>query len=58
MLSHHDIPAYKLAYLRVRLAASQSPIDMSEIAERMFLESVDWARNVIGGEPVSETEPA
>lgn len=39
MLSHHDIPSHKLAYLRVPQAANQSPIEMNEIAERIKTET-------------------
>ncbi|MGH9715932.1 MAG: EAL and HDOD domain-containing protein [Candidatus Acidiferrales bacterium] len=39
VLSHHDVPAYKLGYLRILQAANGSPVDMQEIAERIKRET-------------------
>jgi c-di-GMP-related signal transduction protein len=35
MLSHHDVPAYKLAYLRILQAANSPVVDMREIADQI-----------------------
>lgn len=35
MLSHHDVPAYKLSYLRILQAANSSSVDMQEIADQI-----------------------
>jgi c-di-GMP-related signal transduction protein len=35
MLSHHDVPAYKLSYLRILQAANSPAVDMREIADQI-----------------------
>jgi c-di-GMP-related signal transduction protein len=35
MLSHHDVPAYKLAYLRILQAANSPTVDMQDIADQI-----------------------
>ena len=39
MVSHHDIPAYKLNYLRILQAANRAQIDIGEIAEQIKSEA-------------------
>jgi c-di-GMP-related signal transduction protein len=39
MLTRHDVPAYKLNYLRVLQAVSRSAIDLDEVAERIKAEA-------------------
>jgi c-di-GMP-related signal transduction protein len=35
MLTHHDVPAYKLSYLRILQAANSPSVDMDDIAEQI-----------------------
>ena len=39
MLSHHDVPAYKLTYLRILQAANSSTVDLQEIADQIKAET-------------------
>ena len=39
MLSHHDVPAYKLSYLRILQAVNSPDVDMDEIAEQIKVET-------------------
>jgi len=39
MLTHHDVPAHKLTYLRILQAANQKHIDMGQVAERIKSEA-------------------
>jgi c-di-GMP-related signal transduction protein len=39
MLTHHDVPAYKLSYLRILQAANGASIDMHAIAEQIKSET-------------------
>jgi c-di-GMP phosphodiesterase len=45
------------AWDELKLAASALKIG-EDVVPGIFVESVDWARNVLGGQPVGETEPA
>ena len=39
ILTHHDVPAYKLNYLRVLQAVNRAAIDLDEVAERIKVEA-------------------
>ncbi|MGA9882458.1 MAG: HDOD domain-containing protein [Candidatus Acidiferrales bacterium] len=39
MLTHHDVPAYKLSYLRILQAANGRSIDLQEVAEQIKAEA-------------------